>query len=291
MFFQYYPNYDKSTYNKDVINNSEENIEKDNNTENINEEDSNLDIKKSNVDEIKNSVLNYIGSDLQNISVSYYNINTKEEFDINGDIQYSPASVSKLYTIITLFDYVNQGKLNINDTYKYKSEDYEDGTGILKDMDLSKSYSLLTLSDYAVIYSDNIAYHMIMRIVGYQNIKDYYSKIVNDNIQTNENGTMLISSNYACILLKKLYENIDSNYLYERMIENMKNTVFKDRLALYLPNGIVAHKIGNYNSYIHDVGIIYVDNPYILCVMTNNLNNAYIKIADISKIVYDYNVQ
>ena len=89
-------------------------------------------------------------------------------------------------------------------------------------MDLSKSYSLLTLSDYAVIYSDNIAYHMIMRIVGYQNVKDYYSKIVNDNIQTNENGTMLISSNYACILLKKLYENIDSNYLYERMIENMK---------------------------------------------------------------------
>ena len=153
MFFQYSSNYDKSTHNKDVINNIEENIEENNNKENINEEDSNLDIKKSNVDEIKNSVLNYIGSDLQNISVSYYNINTKEEFDINGDIQYSPASISKLYAVITLFDYANQGKININDTYKYTSEDYEDGTGILKDMDLSKSYSLLTLSDYAIIYS------------------------------------------------------------------------------------------------------------------------------------------
>ncbi len=290
MFFQYSSNYDKSTHNKDVINNIEENIEENNNKENINEEDSNLDIKKSNVDEIKNSVLNYIGSDLQNISVSYYNINTKEEFDINGDIQYSPASISKLYAVITLFDYANQGKININDTYKYTSEDYEDGTGILKDMDLSKSYSLLTLSDYAIIYSDNIAYRMIMRILGYQNVKNYYSSLVNNNIEVNKNGTMLISCNYARILLKKLYENKDNNYLYDRMKENLKNTVFKDRLALYLPDGIVAHKIGNYSSYIHDVGIIYTNNPYILCIMTNNLNNAYIKIADISKIVYEYNI-
>ena len=101
---------------------------------------------------------------------------------------------------------------------------------------------------------------------------------------------MLISCNYARILLKKLYENKDNNYLYDRMKENLKNTVFKDRLALYLPDGIVAHKIGNYSSYIHDVGIIYTNNPYILCIMTNNLNNAYIKIADISKIVYEYNI-
>ncbi|MNI82273.1 hypothetical protein D3C73_1389670 [compost metagenome] len=71
----------------------------------------------------------------------------------------------------------------------------------------------------------------------------------------------------------------------------MKNTEFHDRIDKYLPYDIVAHKIGSYDSYINDVGIIFADKPYILVIYTNELTDATEKIATLSKIIYNAQLQ
>jgi len=238
-----------------------------------------------NYGELKNKIVNYINDDINNIGIAFYDLKNDEGFEINADIQFFPASVSKLYSIIILYDYNYKNKININNVYYYTGSDYEAGTGILQTMDLSRGYSLLSLSDYAIKYSDNIAYRMINRIIGKNNIKEYYENIIGHKTTDN---TFYVSANDAKKMLMKVYYNIDNNYLYDRLIDNMKNTIFPDRLAAHLPKEIVAHKIGNYGSYVHDVGIIYDDTPYILCILTKSVNNSYEKIADVSKIIYDY---
>ena len=68
----------------------------------------------------------------------------------------------------------------------------------------------------------------------------------------------------------------------------MKNTDFHDRIDLYIPHDMVAHKVGDYGNYVNDVAIIYTEKPYILSIYTNGLEDANEIIAHISKIIYDY---
>lgn len=90
------------------------------------------------------------------------------------------------------------------------------------------------------------------------------------------------------IILRRLYDNPDNNPLYDIIIEHMKNTIFHDRLDKYLPYEIVAHKIGSYNEYTHDTGIVYSERPYSLSVYTKSINPE--PIAKLSKIIYDLKI-
>ncbi|MBE6047004.1 MAG: serine hydrolase [Clostridium sp.] len=51
----------------------------------------------------------------------------------------------------------------------------------------------------------------------------------------------------------------------------MKQTTTHDRIDKYIPNDIVAHKIGDYERYVNDIGIIYTDEPYILAIYTEDV--------------------
>jgi beta-lactamase class A len=86
--------------------------------------------------------------------------------------------------------------------------------------------------------------------------------------------------------LKQLYQNKEKNQYYTRLIRIMKTTVFHDRLDKYVPKNIVAHKIGNYGSFVNDVGIVDAPNPYIIVVYTDGMPNANEVIANINKIIY-----
>ncbi|NFR45182.1 serine hydrolase, partial [Clostridium botulinum] len=43
-------------------------------------------------------------------------------------------------------------------------------------------------------------------------------------------------------------------------------------------------------EYIHDISIIFPDNPYIFIIYTKDIENAEEKIAQISKAIYTYQV-
>ena len=62
-----------------------------------------------------------------------------------------------------------------------------------------------------------------------------------------------------------------------------------------LPSNIkVAHKIGSMDLFCHDVGIVYTQKPYIICVLSTDGSNNDEKasvIANISKKVYDFHTE
>jgi beta-lactamase class A len=118
-------------------------------------------------------------------------------------------------------------------------------------------------------------------------------------------GTIVVDRNISCpkdmaLYMKRVYEFSKSNkVLGGQLINYLENTVFNDRIPKLLPKSVkVAHKIGNYwdeewGMAFHDVGIIYTKKPYILAVMSRNVNDseAFNVIAAISKKVYDFQVK
>jgi beta-lactamase class A len=233
---------------------------------------------------LEQKIRDYLGTNVSKVGLGYYDIQTGKGFSINGDKYFTAASTVKVQMNMVLFDMVKEGKVKINESLQYTQSDYEAGTGILQGKDKSKPIPLLTLSDYSIIYSDNIATNMIMRRIGRTEMKRRFGVKVGHSVPVDKNS---VTPNEGMTFLKQLYENKDNNEYYTRLIGIMKTTVFHDRLDKYVPKSIVAHKIGNYGAFVNDVGIVYAPKPYIITVYTEGMPNANEVIANISKILYE----
>ena len=69
----------------------------------------------------------------------------------------------------------------------------------------------------------------------------------------------------------------------------MENTIYHDRIDRYIDTVAVAHKIGDYGAVANDIGIVFTKEPYVITVYTDDIVSAYEKIAELSKIIYEYN--
>lgn len=74
---------------------------------------------------------------------------------------------------------------------------------------------------------------------------------------------------------------------FNHLIDTMKITIFHERLDKYIPNNLVAHKIGSIDSYVHDIGFVFTDEPYIISIYTEGVYNAEETIASMSKVIYN----
>lgn len=220
------------------------------------------------------------------IGLTFYDIKTKRTISFNGDKTFIAASTSKVPLNMLLLNKVASGEIEEDTTIKYTDEDYEGGAGILQNQDLSSPIDIFTLSKYSIIYSDNIATKMISNLMGG---KDIVYKQYDDILGYEANHTdNAITANDAAQYLKVLYFNKDDNPYYDTLLDNMKNTVYHDRIDKYIDQSLVAHKIGDYETYVNDIAIVYANAPYILTIYTNNVVDAKEIIAETSQIIFDY---
>lgn len=239
--------------------------------------------------QIDEEIRNIVGDDIDRMGLYYYDIKTGENIAINEDKVFRAASTTKVDLAMMVMDAMNRGELSPNDTFSYVEElDYEDGTGILQDLETIKPLTVMELIKLSIVYSDNIATNMLYRTTPY-NRSDYIYKVTGIPCEKEINES---TPKQQFLMLKRLYENNEKNPYYDKLIEFMKETEFHDRIDKDIPWEICAHKIGNNDIYIHDIGIIYTENPYILVVYTEDLGNeeyAMNVISDISKKIYEIN--
>jgi len=234
---------------------------------------------------LENQVQTYVKDYEENIGLYYCDLTTGNSIEINTSKEFAAASTVKVPMNMVLMNLAQDGKIDFEGSMEFQDSDFEGGTGILQTQDLSAPIPLKTLSKYSIIYSDNIATQMLIRKIGREKMYDSFEDLLDRDVDHEEN---LTTAKNAADFLKLLYKNPDNNPYYAGLIENMKNTAFHDRIDKYIPEEITAHKIGSYASYVNDIAIIYTDRPYILVVYTMGLREPEEKIAQISKMIYDY---
>lgn len=244
------------------------------------EEDKNVNYF-SNIEKYINDKISKYG---ENISLSFLDIKTGEEINLNGDVYFTAASTSKLPLNMVLYDQVFEGVINLEDKMNYNDAFFEDGTGIIQE-DIQDSYSIEKLANYSIIYSDNIATNMLYDYLGgYTVVRNKFNEYL--GYEAKHSGNQ-ITSNQAKTYLKILYENKNKNPYYDKLINNLKNTVFKMRMSKNIENEMVAHKIGTYEPFINDIGIVYGKNPFILSIYTNSIIEAENLITEITDYIYN----
>ncbi|MEG0774707.1 serine hydrolase [Clostridium sp.] len=249
-------------------------------------------ISDQDINEMLASIKEYLGDDITSTSISYYDIITGRNFNINEKVELKAASTVKVPVSMMLYEAINNGELSEKDTMTFKQGDYEASFGGIGYENLNEPKTFEHINESMIMYSDNVAVNMLLRFFGNDKRYDFIESIVNHKINRNGNYS---TAEDTMKILKTLYLNPNNNPFYEKIIKLMKNTSFHERLDKFVPKEIVAHKIGDYGdntgSYVHDVGIIYTKQPYILVVMTKNLSDSYNKIANVSKIIYDIQTQ
>lgn len=203
-----------------------------------------------------------------NLSLYFYNFKTQEEYSYNGDEYYVAASTTKIPLAMAVADDVNNGKYSIYTEIEYDYSDYEEGTGILWTQDYIQPITVDEAIYLSIAYSDNITKNMLKRISTVSPY-DYISNIAG-NLESNNNENKY-TANQLGQVLKKLYINEDNNPYYNDILEYMTESIFHDRIDKYLPYDNVAHKIGNYYRYYHDMGIVYGEEDYVLVIMTKDI--------------------
>ncbi|MFV0288774.1 MAG: serine hydrolase [Mycoplasmatales bacterium] len=205
-------------------------------------------------------IINIIAKDVH-LGYVYWNPNTDEIVAENENEIFLAASTYKLGVALQIVDGVNEGKYNLTDKVSYKKEDYGSGAGIIQYQAYGTTYTIDELLQIMIHYSDNVAAHMLIRYIGKANYQKFMDEVTDNNYTFEGNE---ITPQAGFLLVQKLYLNENQNPLYNDLISYLENTVYEDRISLYMDNDIVAHKIGDYSVYTNDIGIVYNIKPFVM---------------------------
>ncbi len=203
---------------------------------------------------------------VKDLDISYYYLDPKsgKEFKSNEHKFYVAASTIKVGVATMVSDLLQEGVLKEDDLEYYNKMDFEEGTGVIKKDKVYSQYSIKYLLDVMIKYSDNIATNILIRVVndikGANYYKDYMTNITEKDFNIDGN---LITAYGAMKTIENLYNNKDDNEYYKKIINNMTQTEFNDRMSLYLPDNLIAHKIGGKENYFNDIGIVLSNKPYL----------------------------
>lgn len=253
------------------------------------------------------------------VAVSVLDFETNKSIDVNGEKKLPMLSVFKFHIALAVLDWVDQGKLNLDQKIFIKKEELLENTH----SPIREKYPngnieipLSELIKYTVAQSDNNGCDLLLRLIGgtetvqtFINNKGIKNFVIKVNEEQMHQGyefmyDNVITTNDSNLLLKNFFDGKvvsknSTDFLMKTMIETTTGTT---KIVAQLPKNIkVAHKTGSSGKNEkgltiaeNDIGIIQLPNgkyytisAFIADSMESEETNTKM-IADISKIVFTY---
>lgn len=222
-------------------------------------------------DSIKNimdEIDSYYNQSYDYFSFLYRDIYTGFTVSYNQNQNIFTASTIKAPTDIYIYEMASEGKVNLNDELTYTGAYYNTGSGVLKNKALNTKYSVRTLLEYSTVTSDNAAHNMLMDKYGRTNMLNFWKAKGTTAIFTENNNWGVTNAHDASIYMQELYRFYVNNSEYgEPLMKNFMNAYPK--FISGKNNYVVANKSGWSGTAIHDVSIVFADNPYIVVALSN----------------------
>ena len=204
--------------------------------------------------------------------------------DINGDEQFSAASIIKLPVLVRLFKSIEANQMTIYDEMVLTDYYKAPGSGNLQYMRSGSKYSLDALAKTMIQDSDNSSTNMIMAKMGGMDdvnigLRDWgISKTYVKTWLPDMTGTNKTTAQDLAKILYNLdnpgFLNINSR---EYIIDYMSHVKNNKLIAAGLGEGaLFAHKTGDIGTMLGDAGIVYAPNgqKYIIVILASRPYNS-----------------
>ena len=235
----------------------------------------------NNIENLINQIMIENNLNENNFFFFFYNVEEKKYYFYNENTYFTAASTIKVAVAMLYYDKIADGELNLSDTIIYHSDDYETGDGsTAADYSVGEKIPISYLLEQTIVNSDNTALNILINHIGYQKCKEELSKYSDIELIEDFYTSNVANVSYYYDVLQYLYQNTEK---YSELITNMKKSSGGGYLKADLPQYEVAHKYGSYDGYVHDYGIIYGQNTYLIGVFTKGIANASDLIADIGE--------
>ncbi|HWI62724.1 MAG TPA: serine hydrolase [Symbiobacteriaceae bacterium] len=204
-------------------------------------------------------------------SVVVHELRSGEQWAVNPDQRYHPASTIKMPVTLYALEQFRAGKLGWQDGITYTQADFESpGGGAFETAPFGGVYPVENLVGRALRYSNNVAVNMLGRHLGWENIRAW-TRSINGTLYRADDGQPQVTALSELgwwLHLERLSRTDPKNA--ERVLQPLREVAYDGRIAAGLPEGTqYLHKFGSYNGYFHDGGWVMGENPFLLVVMTH----------------------
>ena len=221
------------------------------------------------------------------VSIYYKDLNKGFSYIYQGDKMYYAASLVKTIPAMYIYEKAINGEIDLDSKLTYSSRyDYTD-SAFFDHTKFGTQVSIRDIVKYAIFYSDNSAYMMLIDYAGSNNLKEYAKSLgINNYMDTDKFGHVTVSDAY--IIFNKLNSVIDNGgELGEELKYYFVNSDNND-LMMGEYSILAATKYGETAPFYHNAGIVYDSNPYIVAILSEEFNGDYEqKIREIARKIYD----
>ena len=235
-----------------------------------------IDMKQlpDNVNNVIKDINKYYNSSNNYFAFAYKDIFTGFTVSYNANQNIFTASAIKGPTDIYIYEMASQGKVDLDEVVTYTGNYYNTGSGVLKNKPINSKYTIRTLLEYSTVTSDNAAHNMLMDKYGRKNMLSFWQGLGTTAIFTANNNWGVLNAHDALIYMSELYNFYARDNVYGEAI--MKNFLNAYPTFLKGRNGyLVANKSGWSGTVIHDIAIVFADNPYIVVALSNTGESNY----------------
>ena len=221
-----------------------------------------------------------------NFAFFYYNTNSKKYYLYNESKYMIAASSIKMPLAMMYYDQVVEGKITLTDKLTYTKESYEEGLGSTTSMyKVQEQIPINYLIEQSIVNSDNTATNILINNMGYKEYRNGIAKYSTIELPPEFYTENITSAKYGFDVCMHLYENIEK---YAGLIDLLKKSSEGSYLKKYINDAEVAHKYGSYEGYMHDSGIVFGKEIYLIGIYTKSLKEDSEEfIANLSKQVYE----
>lgn len=209
--------------------------------------------------------------------IYYHNLVTGETWGYREKEHYLAASIVKLPLMAAILLMKKQGITSFRDEITVKKSQIIPGCGVVQFMTGEPTLDIETLSKFMITISDSCATNVLFRHYGAELIHEKFLELGLIGTQFNreywdaekeERGI----NNYFVpeeigILLKKMYDRTLIDKESSEWLEYiLREQQINHKMGGFLPMGFpMAHKTGDEEDKAHDVGIVFAEQPFIVC--------------------------
>jgi beta-lactamase class A len=186
-----------------------------------------------------------------------YDPESEQTTTLNADEPFVAASLGKLPPLITLYRAAARGELDLDEPISILPTDIQTyGSGVLSAYPVGHTITLRECAWYLIQESDNTAWVMLERRLGFDEIAAELDRMGADG--TNYYSRVTTPRDVLLMLRSIADPRFTTPKLSGEMLDDMTDTSFEDRIPAALPEDVrVAHKIGSYGDTFGDAGIVF----------------------------------
>ncbi len=243
------------------------------------------------------------------LSFAYYDIDSGESITYESErVRYSASLIKALYIYSVLseiegfensatrdengdivYDSITK-KYDLNEKWIYNSAIMlAEGSGEIMNEQDGFELKWSELIDYALLYSDNVAFAQLRERFGYTY---FYKQMADIGVHGIESGFMNLSVDDCVLFLRKLDDYFLSGSAYaNHMKDCMTRSKHLEMICANYDEGMAAHKYGWDIGAFHDMAIVFDEHPYIIVIMTDYEDGGEEPIqfiADVTSFVKEY---